>query len=74
MLRIARVDLQRRLNAHRVLSLTVIFLSLIGGGIRILGRSSLRVQRQLRDELALAKTAQEQPLAEQISGNRHQVR
>ena len=29
-------------------------------------------QRQLRDELALAKTAHEQPLAEQISGNRHQ--
>ena len=38
MLEIARVDLQRRLNVHRVLSVTVSFLSLIGGGIRILGR------------------------------------
>ena len=33
----ARMDLIRRLNAHRVLSLTVSFLALVGwGGVRIL--------------------------------------
>jgi hypothetical protein len=62
MLEIARVDLLPRLNAHRVLSVTVSFLSLIGGGIRILGRIFAEGRAATPP---LAKTTHEQLLAEQ---------
>ena len=50
----ARMDLIRRLNAHRVLSLTVSFLALVGWG----------AFADLRAELAHLRASQDQLLAE----------
>src|SRR4051812_17381690 len=62
---IARRDMTRRLNAHRMLSLTVSFLALIGwGAFAYSVGSSARTERQLRDELAQSKAAQDQLRAE----------
>jgi uncharacterized protein (DUF3084 family) len=59
------MDLKRRLSAHRVLSLTVSFLALIGwGAFAYSAGSSARATRDLRAELAQSKTAQDQLLAE----------
>ncbi len=61
----ARMDLIRRLNAHRVLSLTVSFLALIGwGAFAYSAGSSASAERDLRAELAQSVAAQDQLRAE----------
>src|SRR5215208_4722758 len=61
----ARMDLTRRLNAHRTLSLTVSFLALVGwGAFAYSAGSSASAERQLRAELAQSTAAQDQLLAE----------
>src|SRR3954468_18523507 len=66
-----RMDLNRRLNANRALSATMSFLALIGwGAFAYAAGTSARAERQLRDELAQSKAAQEQLLAER---NQQQV-
>ena len=61
----ARLDLTRRLNAHRTLSLTVSFLALVGwGAFAYAAGSSASAERQLRDELAQSTAAQDQLRAE----------
>src|SRR3954464_2479206 len=60
-----RMDMERRLNANRTLSVTMSFLALVGWGAFVCAAgSSARTERQLRDELAQSKAAQEQLLAE----------
>ena len=67
----AQMDLRRRLNANRALSATMSFLALIGwGAFAYAAGSSVRAERQLRDELAQSKAAQEQLLVER---NQQQV-
>src|SRR3954454_2066988 len=67
----AQMDLRRRLNANRALSATMSVLALIGwGAFAYAAGSSVRAERQLRDELAQSKAAQEQLLAER---NQQQV-
>src|SRR5215213_9059355 len=62
---ITRMDLTRRLNAHRVLSLTVSFLALVGwGAFAYSAGSSASAERDLRAELAQSKAAQDQLRAE----------
>jgi len=59
------MDLTRRLNAHRVLSLTVSFLALVGwGAFAYSAGSSASAERDLRAELAQSKAAQDQLRAE----------
>src|SRR3954471_102136 len=59
-----RMDLNRRLNANRALSATMSFLALIGwGAFAYSAGASARAERQLRDELAQSKAAQDQLLA-----------
>ena len=60
-----RMDLTRRLNAHRVLSLTVSFLALVGwGAFAYSAGSSASAERDLRAELAQSQAAQDQLRAE----------
>jgi len=60
------MDLKRRLNVHRVLSLTVAFLALVGwGAFAYSAGSSLTVERQLLEELAQAKAGQDELLAKE---------
>src|SRR5919112_1869267 len=57
----ARLDLTRRLNAHRVLSLTVSFLALVGWGtFAYSAGSSASTERELRAELAQLQAVQDQ--------------
>src|SRR3954462_919301 len=57
----ARMDLIWRLNAHRVLSLTVSFLALVAwGAFAYSAGSSASAERDLRAELAQSKAAQDQ--------------
>ena len=61
----ARMDLKRRLKANRVLSAMMSALALMGwGAFAYAAGSSARAERQLRDELAQSKAAQEQLLTE----------
>src|SRR3954470_2925571 len=61
----ARMDLTRRLNAHRVLSLSVSFLALVGwGAFAYSAGSSASAERDLRAELAQSQAAQDQLRAE----------
>ena len=61
----ARMDLTQRLKAHRVLSLTVSFLALIGwGAFAYSAGSSASAERHLRAELAQSVAAQDQLRAE----------
>jgi chromosome segregation ATPase len=61
-----RMDLNRRLNANRALSATMSFLALIGwGAFAYSAGTSARAERQLRDELAQAKAAQDRLMTEQ---------
>jgi len=61
----ARMDVTRRLNAHRTLSLTVSFLALIGwGAFAYAAGSSASAERQLRAELAQSTAAADQLRAE----------
>ncbi len=61
----ARLDLTRRLNAHRTLSLTVSFLALVGwGAFAYAAGSSARTERNLRAEVAQSTAAQDQLRAE----------
>ena len=61
----ARMDLTRRLNAHRALSLTVSFLALVGwGAFAYAAGSSASAERDLRAELAQSQAAQDQLRAE----------
>ena len=60
-----RMDLTWRLDAHRVLSLTVSFLALVGwGAFAYSVGSSASARRDLRAELAQSKAAQDQLQAE----------
>src|SRR5215204_982712 len=62
---LARMDLTRRLNAHRVLSLAVSFLALVGwGAFAYSAGSSASAERDLRAELAQSQAAQDQLRAE----------
>ena len=61
----ARMDVTRRLNAHRALSLTVSFLALVGwGAFAYAAGSSASAERDLRAELAQSQAAQDQLRAE----------
>ena len=61
-----RMDLNRRLNANRALSATMSFLALIGwGAFGYAAGTSARAERQLRDELAQSKAAQDRLMTEQ---------
>src|SRR5215213_9716890 len=61
----ARMDVIRRLNAHRTLSLTVSFLALVGwGAFAYAAGSSASAERQLHDDLAQSTAAQDQLRAE----------
>jgi chromosome segregation ATPase len=61
----ARMDLTQRLNAHRVLSLTLCFLVFVGwGAFAYSAGSSVSTERDLRAELAQSKAAQDQLRAE----------
>src|SRR5215211_5979822 len=58
---IARMDLTQRLKAHRVLSLSVSFLALVGwGAFAYAVGSSASAERDLRAELAQSQAAQDQ--------------
>src|SRR3954469_20770423 len=60
-----RMDLTRRLDAHRVLSLTVSFLALVGwGAFASSAGSSASAERDLRAALAQSQVAQDQLRAE----------
>src|SRR3954470_18380487 len=60
-----RMDLTRRLNAHRTLSLTVSFLALVGwGAFASSAGSSASAERDLRAALAQSQFAQDQLRAE----------
>jgi hypothetical protein len=62
---LARMDLTRRLNAHRVLSLAMSFLALVGwGAFAYSAGSSASTERDLRAELAQSQAAQDQLRAE----------
>src|SRR4051812_37486479 len=63
---VAQRELKRRLTANRVLSATMSFLALIGWGgeVAYSAGASARAERQVRDELAQSKAAQDQLLAE----------
>jgi DNA repair exonuclease SbcCD ATPase subunit len=62
---VAQRELKRRLTANRALSATMSFLALIGwGAFAYSAGASARAERQLRDELAQSKAAQDQLLAE----------
>src|SRR3954447_18169188 len=61
----ARMDMVRRLKAHRTLSLILTFLTLVGWGAFAYSAGSAAVAtRDLRAELAQSKAAQDQLLAE----------
>src|SRR5687767_794073 len=63
---LVRMDLTRRLRAHRTLSLTVSFLALVGwGAFAYAAGSSASAERNLRAELAQSQAAQDQLRAEQ---------
>src|SRR5215207_3576248 len=67
----AQMDLNRRLNANRTLSVTMTFLALVGwGAFAYAAGSSVSTERQLRAELAQSKAAQEQLL---VKRNQQQV-
>jgi flagellar motility protein MotE (MotC chaperone) len=60
-----RMDMARRLNAHRVLSLALCFLALVGwGAFAYAAGSSASAERRFREELAHLKASQDQLLAE----------
>ena len=62
----AQMDLKRRLNANRTLSVTMTFLALVGwGAFAYAAGSSARTERQLRDELAQSTAAQDRLVTEQ---------
>src|SRR4051794_6989287 len=61
-----RMDMERWLNANRTLSVTMSFLALIGwGAFAYSAGTSARAERQLRDELAQSKAAQDRLMTEQ---------
>src|SRR5215213_4283972 len=61
----AQMDLNRRLNANRTLSVTMTFLALVGwGAFAYAAGSSARTERDLRAELAQSTAAQDQLRAE----------
>jgi cell division protein FtsB len=61
----ARMDMARRLKAHRVLSPILCFLALVGwGAFAYFAGSSASAERDLRAELAQSKASQDQLLAE----------
>ena len=61
----ARIDMVRRLKAHRTLSLILTFLTLVGWGAFAYSAGSAAIAtRDLRAELAQSKAAQDQFLAE----------
>ena len=60
-----RMDMERRLNANRTLSVTMSFLALVGWGAFVCAAgSSARTERQLRDELTQSTADQDQLRAE----------
>ncbi len=60
-----RMDMARRLNAHRVLSLALCLLALVGWGAFVYAAgSSASAERRFREELAQLKASQDQLLAE----------
>ncbi len=60
-----RMDTARRLNAHRVLSLALCLLALVGwGAFAYAAGSSASAERRFREELAQSTAAQDQLLAE----------
>ena len=60
-----RMDMARRLNAHRVLSLALCFLALVGwGAFAYAAGSSASAERRFREELVHLKASQDQLLAE----------
>jgi chromosome segregation ATPase len=60
-----RMDMARRLNAHRVLSLALCSLALVGwGAFAYAAGSSASAERRFREELAHLKASQDQLLAE----------
>ena len=62
---IGRMDMAQRLNAHRVLSLALCFLALVGWGAFAYSAGSLAsAMRDLRAELAQLKASQTQVLVE----------
>src|SRR3954449_8712907 len=61
----ARMDMVRRLKAHRTLSLILTFLTLVGwGAFAVSAGSAAIATRDLRAELAQLKASQDQVLAE----------
>ena len=74
-----RMDMARRLKAHRVLSPILCFLTLVGwGAFAYSAGSSAHAERNLRAELAQLKVTQDQLLAErkqqqEVVGNLAQV-
>ena len=63
--RMVRMDMAQRLNAHRVLSLVLFLLALVGwGAFAYSAGSSASAVRDLRAELAQLKPNQDQLLAE----------
>ena len=61
----ARIDMVRRLKAHRTLSLILTFLTLVGWGAFAYSAGSAAIAtHDLRAELAQSKAAQDQLLAE----------
>src|SRR5215211_9198220 len=61
----AQMDLERRLNANRALSVTMSFLALVGwGAFAYAAGSSTSAERDLRAELAQLKANQDQLRAE----------
>src|SRR5215213_2808220 len=61
----AQMDLNRRLNANRTLSVTMTFLALVGwGAFAYAAGSSARTERQLRNELTQSTATQDQLRAE----------
>src|SRR5215213_9368325 len=61
----AQMDLNRRLNANRTLSVTMTFLALVGwGAFAYAAGSSARTERQLRNDLTQSTATQDQLRAE----------
>ncbi len=61
------MDMARRLNAHRVLSLALCLLALVGWvAFAYAAGSSASAERRFREELAHLKASQDQLLAERI--------